>query len=113
MKRNQQLEPSAFHGIHDDRSAAWAGISRRALGSRLGDVGHSPSVKPRLAIASNYDDSSCGIAAYTRVREEALAQFFDVTVFDLRSARILRPPGRRREATLRLRKFAGFFRNST
>jgi len=123
MKRNQQLEPSAFPGIHDDRSAAWAGASRRAPGSRIGDVGHSlqdrenrmshASVKPRLAIASNYDDSSCGIAAYTRVREEALAQFFDVTVFDLRSARILRPPGRRREATLRLRKFAGFFRNST
>ena len=65
------------------------------------------SVKPRLAIASNYDDSSCGIAAYTRVREEALAQFFDVTVFDLRSARILRPPGRRREATLRIEEICG------
>jgi glycosyltransferase involved in cell wall biosynthesis len=58
--------------------------------------------KPRLAIASNYEDSSCGIAAYTRVREEALAQFFDVTVLDLRSARLMRPRGARREAALRI-----------
>ena len=65
------------------------------------------AVKPRLAIASNYDDSSCGIAAYTRVREEALAQFFDVTVFDLRSARLMRPAGRRREAALRIDEICG------
>jgi glycosyltransferase involved in cell wall biosynthesis len=58
--------------------------------------------KPRLAIASNYEDSSCGVAAYTRVREEAFAELFDVTVLDLRSANLMRPPGRRREAELRV-----------
>jgi glycosyltransferase involved in cell wall biosynthesis len=58
--------------------------------------------KPRMAIASNCEDSSCGIAAYTRVRAEALAEFFEVTVLDLRSASLMRPPGRRREASLRI-----------
>jgi glycosyltransferase involved in cell wall biosynthesis len=56
------------------------------------------AARPKLAIVSNYDDNSCGIAAYTRVREEAFSQFFDVTVIDLRSAHLLRPPGRRRDA---------------
>jgi glycosyltransferase involved in cell wall biosynthesis len=60
-----------------------------------------------LAIASNYEDSSCGIAAYTRVREEALREFFDVTVLDLRSASLMRPVGRRREAGLRIDEICG------
>jgi glycosyltransferase involved in cell wall biosynthesis len=58
--------------------------------------------KPRLAVASNYEDNSCGIAAYTRVREEALREFFDVTVLDLRSASLMRAHGRRREAGLKI-----------
>lgn len=47
--------------------------------------------KPTIAIVSNYRDNSCGFAAYTRVREEGFANDFEVTVFDIQSAALLRP----------------------
>jgi glycosyltransferase involved in cell wall biosynthesis len=59
----------------------------------------SPSTpKPTLAIVSNRSDESCGIAAYTRLREKALAAHFDVTVFDLRTSTRMKPRGRAAEA---------------
>lgn len=63
--------------------------------------------KPRIVIVSNRADASCGIAAYTRVREEAFKQFFDVTVLDLQSATLMRPPNRRQEADLRIDQICG------
>jgi glycosyltransferase involved in cell wall biosynthesis len=39
-------------------------------------------IRPRLAVISTYNDL-CGIAGYTRSLERQLADFFDVTVFDL------------------------------
>ena len=47
--------------------------------------------RPTIALVSNYGDNSCGFAAYARLRETSFAQYFDVTVFDLRSAALLRP----------------------
>lgn len=49
--------------------------------------------KPTLALVSNYGDESCGFAAYTRAREKSFSDFFDVTVFDLKSSTLMRPPG--------------------
>ncbi|WP_375452159.1 hypothetical protein [uncultured Devosia sp.] len=55
-------------------------------------------MKPRLAIVSNYDDNSCGIAAYARLREQSYSGEFDVTVFDIKSAILMRPAAQRARA---------------
>ena len=49
--------------------------------------------KPSLALVSNYDDVSCGFAAYTRAREKGFSEFFDVTIFDLKSSTLMRAAG--------------------
>jgi glycosyltransferase involved in cell wall biosynthesis len=53
----------------------------------------STTPKPTLALVSNYGDESCGFAAYTRARETGFSDFFKVTVFDLKSSTLMRPPG--------------------
>ena len=53
----------------------------------------SSTLKPTLALVSNYGDEACGVAAYTRAREKSFSDFFQVTVFDLKSSTLMRPPG--------------------
>jgi glycosyltransferase involved in cell wall biosynthesis len=51
---------------------------------------NATGTKPKIAIICNYRDDSCGLAAYTRMREKALKERFEVTVFDLKTSTLMK-----------------------
>lgn len=58
--------------------------------------------KSTLAIVCNYDDNSCGIAAYARLREKSFSEYFDITMFDLQSSALMRSTERVAAADLHI-----------